>query len=312
MEQPQGFVDSSQSDSVCHLHKSLYGLKQAPRAWFQRLSQVLLDLGFMGSTVDTSLFVFLQEAMRIYVLIYVDDIIVTSNKPTAVSDLITKLQHEFSMKDLGPLSYFLGIQVHRNREGLHLHQSKYIVDLLNRANMTGAKPYQSPCISGKKLSKFDSDPLLDSSLYRHIVGALQYCTLTRPDIAFSVNQLCQFLHAPTTTHFTATKRVLRYLKSTVEHGIYFSKGFLQLHGYCDSDWAGSPDDRRSTTNYGIFLGPCLISWAAKKQPVVARSSTEAEYRSMAITTAELYWIRMLFKDLHIPRTASPTLWVDNI
>ena len=112
MEQPQGFVDSSQSDSVCHLHKSLYDLKQAPRAWFQRLSQVLLDLGFMGSTVDTSLFVFLQEAVRIYVLIYVDDIIITSNKPIVVSDLITKLQHEFSMKDLGSLSYFLGIQVY--------------------------------------------------------------------------------------------------------------------------------------------------------------------------------------------------------
>jgi len=183
-------VDSSQSDSVCRLHRSLYGLKQAPRTWFQRLSQVLLDLGFMGSTMDTSLFVFLQEAVRIYVLIYVDDIIVTSNKPIVVFDLITKLQHEFSMKDLGPLSYFLGIQVHRNREGLHLHQFKYIVDLLNCVNMTGAKPYQSPCISGKKLSKFDGDPLPDSSLYRHIVGALQCCTLTIPDIAFSVNQLC--------------------------------------------------------------------------------------------------------------------------
>jgi len=115
MEQPQGFVDSPQSDSVCRLHKSLCSLKQAPRAWFQRLSQVLLDLGFMGSTVDTSLFVFLQEVVRIYVLIYVDDIIVTSNKLTAISDLITKLQYEFSMKDLGPLSYLLGIQVHRNR-----------------------------------------------------------------------------------------------------------------------------------------------------------------------------------------------------
>ena len=127
-----------------------------------------------------------------------------------------------------------------------------------------------------------------------------------------MNQLCQFLHAPTTTHFTATKKVLRYLKSIVEHGIYFSKGSLQLHGYCDSNWAGSPDDRRSTTGYGIFLGPCLISWAGKKPHVVARSSTEAEYHSMAITTAELYWIRMLFKDLHLHLTASPTLWVDNI
>jgi hypothetical protein len=123
---------------------------------------------------------------------------------------------------------------------------QYIVDLLHRANMVGAKPYNSPCISGSKLSKFDGDPLPDPSLYRHLVGALQYCTLTRLDIAFSVNQLCQFLHAPITQHFTAAKRVLRYLKSIITHGLHYTKGSLQLNGFCDSDWAGSPYDRRST------------------------------------------------------------------
>jgi hypothetical protein len=243
MEQPQGFVDSSKPDYVCKLHKSLYGLKQAPRAWFHRLSNVLLDLGFVGSTVDTSLFIFHQHSVHILFLIYVDDIIVTSNQPMAISALIVQLQREFAIKDLGPLSYFLGMQAYRTSNGLHLTQSKYIVDLLHRANMVGAKPYNSPCISGSKLSKFDGDPLPDPSLYRHLVGALQYCTLTRPDIAFSVNQLCQFLHAPTTQHFTAAKRVLRYLKSTITHGLHYTKGSLQLNVFCDSDWAGSPDDR---------------------------------------------------------------------
>jgi hypothetical protein len=113
------------------------------------------------------------------------------------------LQREFAIKDLGPLSYFLGMQAYRTSNGLHLTQSEYIVDLLHRAKMVGAKPYNSPCISGSKLSKFDGDPLPDPSLYRHLVGALQYCTLTRLNIAFSVNQLSQFLHAPTTQHFTA-------------------------------------------------------------------------------------------------------------
>lgn len=180
--------------------------------------------------------------------------------------------------------------------------------------MIGAKPYASPCISGNQQSKFDGDPLSDPTPYHHIVGALQYCTLKRPDIAFTVNQLCQFLHAPTTTRMTAAKRVLRYLKGTLDHGFYYTNGSLQLNAFCDADWAGAPDDRdrRSTTGIGVFLGHCLISWIAKKQAVVSRSSTEAEYRSMAIATADLYWLRMLFHDLCIPLTSTPVLWCDNI
>ena len=145
-----------------------------------------------------------------------------------------------------------------------------------------------------------------------IVGTFQYCTLTRPDIAFSVNQLCQFMHSPISDHWTAAKRVLRYLKGTIDHGLSFPKSSLKIHAFSDSDWAGNPDDRRSTTGFGIFLGPCLVSWSAKKQHVVALSSTEAEYQAMAITTADLYWIRMLLKDLHVPLVSPPTLWCDNV
>jgi hypothetical protein len=144
------------------------------------------------------------------------------------------------------------------------------------------------------------------------VGALQYCTLTRPDIAYSVNQLCQHLHAPCSTHWTAAKRVLRYLQGTSDHGLFYTKGPLQLNAFCDSDWAGCPDDRRSTTGFAVFLGDCLISWSAKKQAVVSRSSTEAEYRSLSTTTAELFWLRMLFKELGIPLSVAPVLWCDNV
>ena len=178
--------------------------------------------------------------------------------------------------------------------------------------MVGAKPTSTPCTSGSKLSKFLGDPLNDPTEYRTLVGALQYLTLTRPDLSFSVNQLCQFLHCPTTDHLVAAKRVLRYLKGTLQFGLNFSKGSLQLNGFCDSDWTGSPDDRKSTSSYCIYFGPYLISWSAKKQPVVARSSTEVEYRSMAFTVAELYWLRMLFQELHIPLSSAPCLWVDNL
>ena len=119
------------------------------------------------------------------------------------------------------------------------------------------------------------------------------------------------MHSPTNTHWAVAKRVLRYLKGTIDHGLFFSKSSFHLHAFCDSDWVGGPDDLRSTTGFGIFLGSCLVSWSAKKQSVVARSSTEAKYRAMAITTADLYWIRMLLKDLHVPLSSPPVLWCDN-
>jgi hypothetical protein len=190
MEQPKGFEDPNFPDHVCLLHKSIYGLKQAPQAWFMRLSQALLDLGFSSSVVDTSHFMFHHQSIHIFVLIYVDDILVSSNSPSAVSGLIAHLQRDFAVKDLRPLSYFLGIQATRLPHALFLTRSKYVIDLLCRTYMDGAKPASTPCFVGGKLSWFDGDPLGDPTEYRHIVGALQYCTFTRPDIAYSVNQLC--------------------------------------------------------------------------------------------------------------------------
>jgi hypothetical protein len=119
------------------------------------------------------------------------------------------------------------------------------------------------------------------------------------------------MQAPTSVHWTAAKRVLRYLKGTLDFGLHYTKGSFTLHGFCDSDWAGNPDDRRSTTGYGIFFGSNLISWSAKKQTFVSKSSTEVEYRAMAITTADLYWLRMLFKELQLPLSSPPTIWCDN-
>ena len=141
--------------------------------------------------------------------------------------------------------------------------------------MTESNPYPAPCTTGSKMSKFDGEPLPHPTIYRHIVGALQYATLTRPDIAYAVNQLCQHMHTPTTTHFTAAKRVLRYLKGSIDHGLQYSKGPLSITTFCDSDWAGNPDDKRSTTGFGVYLGPNLISWSAKKQHIVSRSSKKA-------------------------------------
>jgi len=195
MEQPRGFIDPQFPSHVCRLHKSLYGLKQAPRAWFTCLSQTFLELGFVSSSVDNSLFMFHHGNVHLYLLIYVDDILITGTSSSHMASVIHQLQQVFKLKDLGNLYFFLGIHAVRSSQGLHLRQSKYNSDLLSRSKMLGAKPYSSPCLAGSKLSNADGDPLspTDITTYRQTVGALQYSTLTRPDITFSVNHLCQHI-----------------------------------------------------------------------------------------------------------------------
>jgi hypothetical protein len=211
------------------------------------------------------------------------------------------------------INYFLGIEVLHTSDGLFLSQRKYILDLLKKSNMLNAKTVTSLMSSSVTLSRFDGEAFEDPSLCRSIVGSLQYLSLTRPDVSFAVNKVCQFLQRPTINHWTAVKRILRYLKHTLFHGLFLQRNSPnQLHAYSDADWAGCPDDRRSTGGYCIFLGTNLISWSSRKQATVSCSSTEAEYRSLANTTAEIQWIQSLFKELGVFLATPPTLWCDNL
>jgi hypothetical protein len=181
--------------------------------------------------VDTSLFIYLQGSIQIYMLVYVDEILLTGTHPSVISAIIMKLQSEFPLKDLDSLHYFLGIQVTRTATGIHVCQTKYITELLHKTNMHESKHSKSPCTSRSKLSKYDGITLLDPTTYRHIVGALQYYTLTRLEIAYLVNQLCQHMHAPSSTHWIAVKRVIRYLNGSPNHGLYYTKSNLQLNAF---------------------------------------------------------------------------------
>jgi histone deacetylase 1/2 len=219
------------------------------------------------------------------------------------------------LKDLGELHYFLGIEVKRVRDGIIMSQEKYANDLLHRVNMQICKTVDTPLSISDKLSLTDGEKLSgdDSTRYRSIAGALQYITLTRPDIAFLVNKVCQFLHAPTTVHWTAVKRILRYLRGTISLGLRLSKSSSTVvSAFSDADWAGCPDDRRSTGGFSVYVGSNLVSWNARKQATVSRSSTEAEYKSLANATTEVMWVQTLLDELGVSQSKTAVLWCDNI
>ncbi|KAK9049437.1 hypothetical protein SSX86_031595 [Deinandra increscens subsp. villosa] len=311
MEQPPGFTNEKYPTHVCKLNKALYGLKQAPRAWFHRLSVFLKSYGFTCSQADPSLFIFNRDSCLMYLLVYVDDLILTGNDNQSMGSFISTLHNEFAIKDLGDVNYFLGLEASHYNHGLFLSQANYAKEILSRANMLDAKPAHTPLASNTCLTS-EGEKFHDPTLYRSIVGALQYLTITRPDLSFAVNQVSQYLQSPTVNHYQEVKRILRYVKGTPHYGLHFTRSAQpSVIGFSDADWARCLETRRSTYGYSIFLGGNLVSWSAKKQPIVARSSCESEYRAMANTAAEIIWVTHLLQELHALPPDRPTLLCDN-
>nr|XP_043611887.1 uncharacterized mitochondrial protein AtMg00810-like [Erigeron canadensis] len=222
------------------------------------------------------------------------------------------LHTTFSIKNLGPLNYFLGIEIARTNVGVILSQHKYSLDILSDFGQLGCRPSVFPMEQNLKLDQCTESHKVDAALYRRLVGRLLYLQATRPDLAYAVNILSQFVSDPREDHMNAAIRVLRYLKSTLGQGIFIPKnGVFDLTAFCDADWLGCPYTRRSRTGYLLSLGGAPISWKTKKQSVVSRSSAEAEYRAMAITVSEVLWIRWLLKDFDIHITDPTPLYCDN-
>ncbi|KAJ9556427.1 hypothetical protein OSB04_011041 [Centaurea solstitialis] len=312
MVQPPGYINPQFPNHICRLKKSLYGLKQAPRAWYLALTSFLLEFGFCKSLADASLFIYNREGVTCYFLVYVDDIVLTGNNPNFLNNFVTTLASRFSLKDLGQLSNFLGVEIIPTKDGLFLSQHSHIRDLLTRHGMDGAKVVNTPLSSSQVLTVNDDTPHVDPTPYRQLVGSLQYLAFTRPDISFAVNKLSQFMHSPTQTHWQALKRLLRYLKGTLHHGLFLNrKSPLALHAFSDSDWGGVTTAGRSTTAYILYLGSNIISWKSARQKSVSRSSTEAEYKALANAAAEIAWVQNLLSELGIEIKQPPQLYCDN-
>ena len=311
MSPPTGLLRKGEDNLVCRLHKSLYGLKQASRQWFSKFSEAIQASGYVQSRVDYSLFTRIQGKSFTALLIYVDDIFITGNDPVSIAAIKKFLRSQFHLKDLGDLKYFLSIEVSSSKNAIFISQLKYALEIIKDAGLLGAAPIDTHMERGLKLSD-KGDLLKDLGRYRRLVGRLIYLTVSRPDITYYVHVLSRFMHQPCKLHMEAALHVVRYLKNAPGQGLFFSSNSdFRLRAYCDSDWAGCPITRRSTTGYCVFLGPSLVSWISKRQKTVSLSSAKAEYRAMTGACCELNWLRYLLKYLGVLHPEPALLYYDN-
>ncbi|KAI0507419.1 hypothetical protein KFK09_013544 [Dendrobium nobile] len=284
MKQPRGFEDTQYPKHVCLLKK----IPLRPKA---------------GTSP--------MDANHTYLLIYVDDILITGSNSSSLLQLISSLKTQFAVKHLGSPNTFLGIQITHHPNYLFLSQSNYISKLLEQTGLSKCNVISNPSTTKPPVDTPTDFLSTNSTHYRQITGSLQYATITRPDIAFAVNTLCQHMHSPLLQHFLLLKRLLRYLKGTKDFGLPIFKTNPKLTTFVDADWASDPHTRRSTSGFCTYLGNNLISWTVKKQQTVARSSTEAEYRSLASAAADVIWLRRILSDFQISLQEPTVLHCDN-
>ncbi|GJW31379.1 retrovirus-related pol polyprotein from transposon TNT 1-94 [Tanacetum coccineum] len=290
--QPPGFVSKQYPDHVYALDKALYGLKQAPRAWYDVLSKFLIDSGFQKGSIDPTLFIKKKGKHIMLIQIYVDDIIFGSTNPkycTKFSDLMVK---RFEMSMMGEMKFFLGLQVNQFSNGIFINQSKYILDILKRFGMENCDTVPTPMVEQAKLKLDLVGKLVDHTDYHSMIGSLMYLASSRPDIMFATCMCSRYQANPNEHHVSAVKRIFRYLKGTINLGLWYPKdsGF-DLIAYSDADHAGCHLDRKSTCDSVQFLGDKLVCWSSKKQNCVSISIAESEYVAVSGYCAQVLWMR---------------------
>eukprot|EP00253_Pinus_taeda_P014448 PITA_14448 len=293
-------ADGSAEKFKARLKKALYGLKQAPRAWYERIDNSLMTLGFTRSEADPNLYFKVENGRALILVLYVDDLFMTGADPLihqCKRELASRLEVE--MKDLGLMHYFLGLEVWQKAGEIFLSQGKYIVKLLERFGMVDCKSVTTPMeLNFKKLCGSDAGPDLGNpSEYRQLVGALMFLVNSRLDIYFAVNTLSQFMVEPHHIRWIATKNLWRYLRGTFTCGLRYTTGNVRLHGYSDVKCVGNVMDCKSTLGCFFSLGSASISWMSRKEKLVALSTIKVEYIVVSMASCEAIWLRKVFSEL---------------
>jgi hypothetical protein len=296
MRQPDGYAEPGKEHLVCRLHKSLYGLKQSGRCWNQKLVEFLKSKGFIQLKSDSSIF-FCPDPF-IIITVYVDDLVLMTDTDEEMRNLKAVLSSGFKMVDQGPIHHLLGIQFERTENSLRMNQELYVSKMLERFRMNDAHPVTTPSDPNVVLQKEDGSKPVDQTYYQSIIGSLLFLALTtRPDIQLAVGKCARYNSNPLTSHLTAARRILRYLKGTPALGLFFSSEKTDLIGYSDADFAGDYDDRKSTSGYIFMFGGGPISWYSGKQKSTSVSTAGAEYIALGSCVREGMYLQQLFAEI---------------
>lgn len=294
MTQPEGFVQKGEETKVCRLKRAIYGLKQSARAWNEKLNQSFIGLGFKRSKLEYCVYFKRVNDKIIIIATFVDDLFCFSDGSNLIKETKSELMRQFKMTDLGIASYFLGVNMVTDPKtgDISLDQKQYILKLLKQYGMEDCNPISTPMEVRSKIEQTDEDQEPAEGVpYQNLVGGLMYLTVTsRPDLAFPISFLSQFNKNPTMSNWKDLKRILRYLKGTIDYKLTYKKTNETLYGFVDADWGGDKLDRKSFTGYVLFQGKAPISWQSKKQPTVALSTAEAEYMAMTECSKEIVFM----------------------
>lgn len=317
LKQPAGFVQSGKEHLVCRLKRSLYGLKQSPRCWNAALDEKLVTMGFRQTGADPCLYMKSEDG-PVYLAVYVDDLVIAAKENSMIKHVKDQLSGYFDMKDMGELHHFLGMKIIQDvkTNDVWIGQERYTSDILKTYGMENCKPAPTPMDPGHKLKLTTEDEVVvDQEMYQSAVGSLLYLSIaSRPDIAYAVSYAARYTSKPTSVHWTVVKRVMRYLKGTLDLGLRYSGEGSEgdtMSAFCDADWAGDLDERKSTSGYVLMLSNAAVSWKSKKQTVIALSTAEAEYVALSTATQEVSWMRKLLDDLGENSDAPTTIHEDN-
>ena len=311
--QPEGFEKTGEEHKVYKLIKALYGLCQALRAWYARLNRCLEELGFVKCPHEHAVYTRREGDESLIVGVYVDDLIITGTRLSNIVKFKKQMAEEFDMSDLGKLSYYLGIEVEQGKEYIELKQAAYAKKILEKAGMSECKPVKFPMEYKTQLHKDEKGKAVNSTDFKSMLGSLRYLVHTRPDIAYSVGVVSRYMERPTVLHLNAVKRIMRYVRGTLDFGLVYlrGKGNYLLEGFLDSDLAGNLDDRKSTGGLAFYLNESLVAWVSQKQKCVALSSCEAEFMAANAAACQGIWLHKVLNQISDESIGPVVLYIDN-